>query len=90
MGVFSPQKQAIRFPGIYSDPRLKLWLSVCSVFLGMKLRKVEVQEEKQRHSEPAPNSVEAILRRRIAVELSSDEEDSQASSEYEAEWSDED
>ncbi|XP_072178449.1 uncharacterized protein [Diadema setosum] len=70
-----------------SDPRSDL---LAAIKEGMKLRKVEVQEEKQRHSEPAPNSVEAILRRRIAVELSSDEEDSQVSSDYEAEWSDED
>nr|XP_054753111.1 actin-binding protein WASF2-like [Lytechinus pictus] len=81
--VNSPNKPP---PVQASDPRSDL---LAAIKEGMKLRKVEVQEEKQRHSEPAPNSVEAILRRRIAVELSSDE-DSQVSSDYEAEWSDDD
>lgn len=82
--VNSPNKPQ---PVQASDPRSDL---LAAIQEGMKLRKVEVQEEKQRHSEPAPNSVEAILRRRIAVELSSDEEDSQVSSDYDGEWSDED
>lgn len=82
--VNSPNKPA---PVQASDPRSDL---LAAIQEGMKLRKVEVQEERQRHSEPAPNSVEAILRRRIAVELSSDEEDSQVSSDYEGEWSEDD
>ncbi|XP_071505618.1 uncharacterized protein [Diadema antillarum] len=57
---------------------------------GMKLRKVDVNVEKQRAAEPEANSVEAILRRRIAMEVSSDEETSSTFSSDDSAWEDED
>ena len=54
---------------------------------GINLRKVEVKQEKERTA--MPNSVEAILARRIAVELSDSEEDgSYSGSEDNEDWSD--
>ncbi|XP_070567788.1 LOW QUALITY PROTEIN: actin-binding protein WASF3-like [Ptychodera flava] len=54
---------------------------------GIQLRKVQVQqEENDRKQSVNPNSVEAILARRIAVEISSDESD--GSSEFDDDWSD--
>ncbi|XP_780500.1 wiskott-Aldrich syndrome protein family member 2 [Strongylocentrotus purpuratus] len=54
---------------------------------GMKLRRVEIKV-RDRPNEPENNSVEAILRRRIAVELSSDEETGSDVSD-DSDWDDE-
>ncbi|XP_072035901.1 uncharacterized protein [Amphiura filiformis] len=54
---------------------------------GINLRKVEVKQEKERTA--MPNSVEAILARRIAVELSDSEDgESYSGSEGGGDWSD--
>ena len=42
------------------------------IHIGKNLRKVDVNIKKEKY-EPEGNSVEAILRRRIAVELSDDD-----------------
>lgn len=54
---------------------------------GMKLRRVEIKV-RDKPNEPENNSVEAILRRRIAVELSSDEETGSDVSD-DSDWDDE-
>ncbi len=56
------------------------------IFPGINLRKVEIQEEKARYQTPATNSVEAILARRIAVELSDSESEGSEDEEDDEDW----
>lgn len=53
--------------------------------LGIQLKKVQEQQEQQSKREPVGNDVATILSRRIAVEYSDSEEDSELD---ENEWSD--
>lgn len=52
---------------------------------GIQLKKVQEQQEQQSKQEPVGNDVATILSRRIAVEYSDSEEDSDLD---ENEWSD--
>lgn len=55
------------------------------LLLGIQLKKVQEQQEQQNKREPVGNDVATILSRRIAVEYSDSEEDSELD---ETEWSD--
>jgi len=59
-----------------------LCVCVCS---GIQLKKVQEQQEQQAKREPVGNDVATILSRRIAVEYSDSEDDSELD---ENEWSD--
>lgn len=58
---------------------------MCVPSLGIQLKKVQEQQEQQSKREPVGNDVATILSRRIAVEYSDSEEDSELD---ENEWSD--
>lgn len=62
---------------------LMLW--VVSSLSGIQLRKVQEQREQEAKKEPVGNDVATILSRRIAVEYSESDEDSEPE---ENEWSD--
>ncbi len=64
-----------------------LWFSLFwGVFvIGIQLRKVQEQREQEAKKEPVGNDVATILSRRIAVEYSESDEDSELD---ENEWSD--
>lgn len=66
---------------------LYLWFSLFwGVFvIGIQLRKVQEQREQEAKKEPVGNDVATILSRRIAVEYSESDEDSELD---ENEWSD--
>ncbi|XP_071800885.1 actin-binding protein WASF3-like isoform X2 [Asterias amurensis] len=53
---------------------------------GINLRKTEIQEEKDKYQTPATNSVEAILARRIAVELSDTDSDGSEDDDDDEDW----
>lgn len=57
----------------------------CSTLPGIQLRKVQEQREQEAKKEPVGNDVATILSRRIAVEYSESDEDSEPE---ENEWSD--
>lgn len=59
-----------------------VFLCMCS---GIQLKKVQEQQEQQAKREPVGNDVATILSRRIAVEYSDSEDDSELD---ENEWSD--
>jgi len=61
-----------------------LFVCVC-VCSGIQLKKVQEQQEQQAKREPVGNDVATILSRRIAVEYSDSEDDSELD---ENEWSD--
>lgn len=60
-------------------------LIYCLPLLGIQLKKVQEQQEQQNKREPVGNDVATILSRRIAVEYSESDEDSELD---ENEWSD--
>lgn len=59
-----------------------VFMCMCS---GIQLKKVQEQQEQQAKREPVGNDVATILSRRIAVEYSDSEDDSELD---ENEWSD--
>ena len=63
--------------GLHSEPRL--------VSLGIQLKKVQEQREQEAKREPVGNDVATILSRRIAVEYSDSDDDSEFD---ENDWSD--
>lgn len=63
---------------------LHILYTVC-VLKGIQLKKVQEQQEQQNKREPVGNDVATILSRRIAVEYSESEDDSELD---ENEWSD--
>ena len=66
-----------RAEGLHSEPRL--------VSLGIQLKKVQEQREQEAKREPVGNDVATILSRRIAVEYSDSDDDSEFD---ENDWSD--
>lgn len=58
---------------------------VCMPLLGIQLKKVQEQQEQQNKQETVGNDVATILSRRIAVEYSDSEDDSELDGN---EWSD--
>uniref|UniRef100_A0A3Q3SKG9 Wiskott-Aldrich syndrome protein family member n=1 Tax=Mastacembelus armatus TaxID=205130 RepID=A0A3Q3SKG9_9TELE len=64
------------------DPRSDL---LSAIRMGIQLKKVQEQQEQQNKQEPVGNDVATILSRRIAVEYSDSDEDSELD---ENEWSD--
>lgn len=65
---------------------LKVLIYSASVpLLGIQLKKVQEQQEQQNKREPVGNDVATILSRRIAVEYSDSDDDSELD---ENEWSD--
>ncbi len=60
----------------------RVFLCMCS---GIQLKKVQEQQEQQAKREPVGNNVATILSRRIAVEYSDSEDDSELD---ENDWSD--
>lgn len=60
----------------------RVFMCMCS---GIQLKKVQEQQEQQAKREPVGNDVATILSRRIAVEYSDSEDDSELD---ENEWSD--
>lgn len=62
----------------------KVSVGVC-FFSGIQLKKVQEQQEQQAKREPVGNDVATILSRRIAVEYSDSEDDSELE---ENDWSD--
>ncbi|XP_078001391.1 actin-binding protein WASF3-like [Glandiceps talaboti] len=83
-GPMSPSKQALKKPEPEPEPeedgRSDLLQAIRK---GIQLRKVQVQEENDRKQSVQANSVEAILARRIAMEISSDESDG---SDFDEDW----
>lgn len=59
-----------------------VWIVLSS---GIKLKKVQEQQEQQDKREPAGNDVASILSRRVAVEFTDSEDDSEQD---EKDWSD--
>lgn len=57
----------------------------CTVSLGIQLKKVQEQREQEAKREPVGNDVATILSRRIAVEYSDSDDDSEFD---ENDWSD--
>lgn len=64
---------------------LKTLLSILYISVGIQLKKVQEQQEQQAKREPVGNDVATILSRRIAVEYSDSEDDSELE---ENDWSD--
>ncbi|XP_022081789.1 wiskott-Aldrich syndrome protein family member 3-like isoform X1 [Acanthaster planci] len=81
----SPRRTSMRPGPKVDDSRNNL---LTAIQRGINLRKVEIQEERARHQTPVPNSVEAILARRIAVELSDTESDDDEDEDDDEEWDD--
>lgn len=67
------------------EPCLYHALHCLLCFTGIQLRKVQEQREQEAKKEPVGNDVATILSRRIAVEYSESDEDSELD---ENEWSD--
>lgn len=64
---------------------LKTLLYILCISVGIQLKKVQEQQEQQAKREPVGNDVATILSRRIAVEYSDSEDDSELE---ENDWSD--
>lgn len=72
---------------IFLEPQcpLKTLLYILYISVGIQLKKVQEQQEQQAKREPVGNDVATILSRRIAVEYSDSEDDSELE---DNDWSD--
>lgn len=83
-GITSSSSYQLKLYARQTDAIFYLILT-CAPSLGIQLKKVQEQREQQSKREPVANDVATILSRRIAVEYSDSEEDSELD---ENEWSD--
>ncbi|XP_033118546.1 wiskott-Aldrich syndrome protein family member 3-like isoform X2 [Anneissia japonica] len=81
-GISSPAK--VPAPPVKEEPEDNPRSDLLSAIrTGIKLREVDRTQAKKQNSDSTPNSVAAILARRLAVELSDSEDDSNTSSDWE-------
>nr|XP_015196756.1 PREDICTED: wiskott-Aldrich syndrome protein family member 3 [Lepisosteus oculatus] len=91
-GVIEPVRHGLlvcaEIPGVFhasAQPRVCSLCRVCVCVPGIQLKKVQEQQEQQAKREPVGNDVATILSRRIAVEYSDSDDDSELD---DNEWSD--